>query len=273
MLSLEFKHRLAHSRWAGIATRLRSLWYTPHLFLKPELALLYREHVMTDILLERIIEKGWSCMDIGAHLGTVSRKLHELTPDGSLTIVEAVKSKADMLRKSFPDATIHECAIANETGQIVFYENLKQSGFSSLNNRTGRGKTREVSVKCRRVDDLIAEDERLDLIKIDIEGGEFDAMLGASEVLTRCRPIILFEAGAAADRDVNQTDSQKLFELLTGEFGYDVFAVFDLYFDRGPISMETFELYRTYPFMAFNFIAIHRDTPANITPSQERRFQ
>jgi FkbM family methyltransferase len=53
----------------------------------------------------------------------------------------------------------------------------------------------EVMVDRVRLDDLLAAQghDRIDVIKLDIEGAEFAALRGAEETVARCRPALLFE--------------------------------------------------------------------------------
>ena len=48
-------------------------------------------------------------------------------------------------------------------------------------------------VPCVRIDDVLAND-RVSLIKMDIEGGEYDALIGAGPIIARFKPTIVLEA-------------------------------------------------------------------------------
>ena len=54
-------------------------------------------------------------------------------------------------------------------------------------------------VDVRRLDDAGFDDVRL--MKIDVEGAEPMVLRGARETLRRCRPVVVAEAGTAAERD------------------------------------------------------------------------
>ena len=205
------------------------------------------------------IKPDWHCLDIGGHLGSVSHQLRQLAPKGSLTIAEASPGKAAMLADSFPDATVHPVAVSDSDGTVSFYENLAQPGFSSLANRDNRGATREISVPARRLDDLLGE-APVDFIKIDVEGFEYPALRGGANMLQRERPVILFEAGALEDDQIDAKHADALFDWLTGTLGYEVYAAFDLFYERPALSAEQFAAYRRYPFLAFNYFALPRET-------------
>jgi hypothetical protein len=69
-------------------------------------------------------------------------------------------------------------------------------GVASLSSRNAAGLG--VTVTTARIDDIIAAErlERLDWMKLDIQGGELAALKGASSALRRFRPRILMELDA-----------------------------------------------------------------------------
>lgn len=257
-LKLRIRHQLAVSPLAGLINRLRHLTGRLRDITQPELALLRQEDRMIDRLLPRLIKPDWTCLDVGGHLGSVSHVLRGLAPRGRLIIVEASPGKAGMLRQSFPRSEVHPVAVSDQEGEVSFFENLQQPGFSSLGNRSNHGDTREITVPAKRLDDLLSGETRIDFIKIDVEGFEYPALRGASDLLHRCRPVILFEAGPTEDDALDTSMTDALFDMLTNELDYDIYAAFDLHFGRAPLTPEHFRSYRRYPFLALNYFALPR---------------
>lgn len=251
---LRLKHRIATSPLAGSAAALRRGLGRVRSLRHPELGLLLQEQAFSDACLKQIIRPDWNCLDVGAHIGSVSWQLRALAPRGHLTIIEALPAKAALLRKRFPDATVHHVAVSDTTGEVSFFESLKDPGFSSLSDRSSRGKTREIRVPMRRIDDLLPEGQVLHFLKIDVEGHEYAALRGAEARLRRDRPIILFEAGAVDDPDMKDAPYEALFGFL-GALGYEIRPVFHQYFGREPVGIDGFTACRRYPFTAFNFFA------------------
>ena len=81
--------------------------------------------------------------------------------------------------------------------------------------------TREVP--CRTLDEIVASHgcERVDLMKIDVEGFEYQAFLGAREMLKKHRPTIIMEWLGGFYRAREET-GRALWKLLTEELGYDL---------------------------------------------------
>lgn len=254
---LWLKQRVATSPLAGPVGALRGIVGRLKALSHPELGLLREESRLTDACLARLIRADFNCLDVGGHLGSVSYRLGQLAPLGHLAIVEASPAKAAALRARFPAATVHQVAVSDRSGTTIFYENIHKPGFSSLSDRQSRGETREIPVTLARIDDLWPTDLRLDFIKIDVEGHEYAALRGAEAILRCHRPLILFEAGAINDQDVDPGSYDALFAFLT-DLGYEIRPVFHQHFGREPVSLAGFQACRLYPFTAFNFFASQR---------------
>jgi hypothetical protein len=74
------------------------------------------------------------------------------------------------------------------------------------------------------LDDYFSDAERLDLIKTDTDGFDFDVLLGALVVLSRFAPVLYFEFAPFLARNVGREGSDILASL--GNLGYRRFLVF-----------------------------------------------
>lgn len=259
---LEVKHYVVTSPLAGMSKRISSLMSKPSEWRYPELRALFREDQALFAVLPSLVGRDAHCLDIGAHIGSFAYQLDKLAPQGALTLIEALPHKAKLLRRRFPQATVLETAVSDTDGTATFYENLDQSGFSSLANRASRGRTVERAVAMARIDTLMP-DAQVDFIKIDVEGFEHAALLGAADLITRCQPTIVFEAGATIDSDLEGAQGDDLFELLTAGHGYRIWSVAGYQAGEPPLDLQAYRRCRTYPFKAFNFVAM----PAQPLPS------
>ena len=92
-----------------------------------------------------------------------------------------------------PEVKCFNFGLSDTRKQMKLYETAGNMGASSvmnsMNNSTG------VDISLMRLDDVIneLEIEKVHLIKIDVEGHEPEALLGAQELITRDKPIILME--------------------------------------------------------------------------------
>jgi len=259
-MKLYLKHLAATSGLAGVAGAAADAAGVFRLLSHPELGLVHIEHRLMDRCLKDIVKPDFNCIDIGAHIGSKTKQLVDLAPRGRHFAVEASPRKSRWVQKRFPQVTVFNKALSDAAGEVRFYENLSRPGFSSLiaPEPGKRGAVREVTVEAATLDALIPEDARIDFIKIDIEGREYEALKGAARILGKDRPAVLFEAGAVAECEASGARPDALFRLLHDDYAYDIFPVFHLAHKRGPIDIRQFHDYRVYPFLSFNFFALQR---------------
>ena len=86
-----------------------------------------------------------------------------------------------MNRNSYKNIECFNCGVWNEKGTLYFQE---ASGTTSRISENG-----SMALKLDTIDDIVG-DEKISLIKMDIEGAELNALRGAVKTLKRCRPIL-----------------------------------------------------------------------------------
>ncbi len=264
---LDLKHRVMTSPLAGVSKRVSGWLQKPTEWWQPELRELMREDAALFAVLPKLVGPDAHCLDVGAHIGSFAYQLQRLAPRGRLALIEALPRKAAMLRRRFPNAQVFEAAVSDSDGTATFYENLDQSGFSSLANRASRGRTVATTVPQARIDTLLP-DAQVDVLKIDVEGFEHAALKGAKNLIDRCQPAILFEAGATIDSDLEGAQGDDVFDLLTQTHGYAVFSVAGYLQGDPPLDLPAYRRHRTYPFKAFNFVALPPDLHIHPQPKE-----
>lgn len=106
-------------------------------------------------------------VDVGAHIGSVISEVHRNDKRVDVIAIEAIPEKAGRLRRNFPFARIHECAIGESRDQVSFFVNTLRSGYSSLSRPPkGDDAIREIITSMDTLDNLISSTD-VDVIKID----------------------------------------------------------------------------------------------------------
>jgi FkbM family methyltransferase len=103
--------------------------------------------------------------------------------------IEADPRLAGLLRRAFPRVEVVQAAASNECGEIDLWvpESGALAGISSVSTGVGH----PVRVARVTVDSLGITD--VSFIKVDVEGHELNALLGAAETIERDRPALLIE--------------------------------------------------------------------------------
>jgi hypothetical protein len=122
----------------------------------------------------------------------------------------------------------------------VFVENAPSySGLRERDYDRPDPVTTVIDVAVVRIDDVIAESVKVDFIKLDIEGGELQALQGAVDTIARSSPVIVFEAGARSTGRYGVTPGQ-LFEFVTGRLGCRLSTMRRWLDGAAPYSREEF---------------------------------
>lgn len=142
-----------------------------------------------------IIKQGDHVLDVGANIGFHTLYFSELVgKEGKVIAFEPVLSNFRFLQENiklnnFKNIEQKNIALSdkNETIKINADENSKNPGSFNLFERNG-----DISVQCRIGDELLIN-ERLDFVKIDVEGFEGYVLQGLIETLDKYKPVIVFE--------------------------------------------------------------------------------
>lgn len=237
--------------------KVRSIFKYRKMLMHPELREVMREHRYLDRILKQVIHDPMNCVDIGCHLGSVLNKMHRYSPRGKHFAFEPLPYKREWLARKYPWAVVKSLALSDCSGEVEFCYQPKRSGFSGLRVHGSPEKAKKVSrfkVKCERLDDVLPNDLDVGFMKVDVEGAELSVFRGSTEVLRRCKPVILFECTRSGLKAF-EISPRAIFDFLVEEQGYQIYLPRDWLHGDSPLSYEGFTKAMSYPFQAFNFLA------------------
>jgi len=143
-------------------------------------------------------------LDIGANKGLYTEELLRRYPHAKFYLFEPSSSNTDILCQKFnacSNIKIYTKAVSDNTGTANLFTNEAGSGLASLTKRNlkhlGIEMNLENSVETIRLEEFlnnIFPSQKIDYIKIDIEGHELDALNGLGERIRDIR-LIQFEFG------------------------------------------------------------------------------
>lgn len=155
----------------------------------------YQAHQRSDLaLLLRLLRNGDNVIDVGAHIGTFTIPIaRAVGPNGSVTAVEAVSEHLEVLSRNVARNDLSEtvrtvCAlVADHTAEGQMAASHANTG--SAHFIAGCGTT----VKTVRLDDIAPQSTSL--VKVDVEGMEFEVLRSGATMIERDRPVLVFEVG------------------------------------------------------------------------------
>ena len=208
-----------------------------------------REHETMDFF-RRSINPEDTVLEVGGHIGYISLYLSSLVGSkGKVFVFEPGSNNLPYIHNNTSHAEnikIVEAAVSNKVGLACFYEeeltgqnNSLRNDYQQFQDNRIRANS-DISYSEREVEtttiDSYCQTENLTpgLIKIDIEGAEFDALSGAIDTISSCHPILVIEI---------TEDKDKVYDLLKSH-GYL------LYNDKGTPIVSPTEI-------DFNTFALH----------------
>ena len=203
--------------------------------------------LLNDQLATRLVT-GLRCrtfVDVGAHIGSVIAQAQYRT-GAKVIAIEAMPDKAVALTRKFPGVKVHACAVGNATGDVSFFVTPAATGYSSLIRSPNAV---EIVVPLRRLDDLI--EERVDIVKIDVEGAELGVLQGAERTVRESRPVIMFES--SFEEKLYSKDA--MFSWLNDR-NYHILAPDRMAHDGPAFSREGFAEAHWYPRRCTNYFAV-----------------
>ena len=157
--------------------------------------------------LDKLVKEGDVCIDIGANLGYISTPLAKIVgKKGKVYAVEPIKPILSVLKKntkSFKNIEIYPYALGTENKSIRLGNNtIKKQGFIAsgshfiLDKNITDDTSAEVEfdAEMKKGSELFASLDRINFIKVDIEGYESIVIPEIKDIILKHKPILLIEA-------------------------------------------------------------------------------
>lgn len=109
------------------------------------------------------------------------------------------------------------CALGHQSGEVLMVNGFQNAGSAYAKDGVG--------VAMIKLDDM--ELDRLDFIKLDVEGFEYKVLLGGITTLRKFRPVIVTEINKLA-LERNATNFRAIHNLILGDLGYCYFEFMPL---------------------------------------------
>ena len=159
---------------------------------------------VSSTLISEIIQPGWTCVDVGANVGIIARRLARIVgPAGRVVAFEAssdnarIFSRANKLAGLASRIIVENMAISDGTeSEICLYPG--RGSASEEWNIVGQdldGNKQEAAyrIPATSLDRYFSSGAPVHFIKIDIEGAEALALRGMKKMLQTSRPILFIE--------------------------------------------------------------------------------
>lgn len=195
---------------------------------EPHLAAFYRG----------LLRPGSVAVDGGANMGLHTFRMAEMVlPNGRVVAIEPLPEMVADLRTRIRDYQLPEQLIQvvpyglfSAPGEADFYQVLDpiQHEMSGLRNRHlfNDDQIKQIRIELTTLDIVCKDLDRIDFIKLDLEGAEMDALHGGRQTISRLRPVLAIEQDQHSPQHFDYTweDLLEYFNLQH----YDVYDLFGL---------------------------------------------
>lgn len=170
-------------------------------------------------LLSHIHDKPESILDIGANIGQFSRTIAFLLPGSKIDSFEPNPNVFSILSSNATgQITPYNYALGAEKAEATFYFEPNRSGIGSFlkENAGETGRVKEIRVKVENDVAAVTGRNAYDLVKIDVEGFEYEVIQALKNVKTK----FLYIEVSGDGRDRHYTDRKLYSEIgrILGDF-------------------------------------------------------
>lgn len=168
--------------------------------------------------IEHLLPRGGTFVDVGANIGLHAiRGARAVGQQGRVVCIEPNPDNVELLEltmvaNGFDHVTVRPAAASDRRGIVPLHARRGQSNATVEQGTIRWASDVQLEVPSVRLDDELGDLDRLDLVKIDIEGAEPLALAGMRDTLERFKPPILMELFPDA---IRRTSGAEPAELLT----------------------------------------------------------
>jgi FkbM family methyltransferase len=150
----------------------------------------------------QLAQPGSTVLDVGANVGLMAVPVLQAKPDCQVVSFEPSPSSVPYLKKTWTHSPyrqrwiIREVALSHQPGQVEFcLAGRGDSAYEGLRSGPRVSQAKTTTVQANTLDQEWEQLHRpsVSVIKIDVEGGEWQVLLGGPRLFDTCRPALILE--------------------------------------------------------------------------------
>lgn len=188
------------------------------------------------LLIHQLLKEDSVFVDIGTNKGIYLYQAEKKIQSGKIYGFEPNKSLVNYIQPLFPKIKLFPLAVSSSTGTSVLHIPKKGNGLQDTRaSLEAMGdEVEKIEIQTITLDDWAKQENvsKIDLVKIDVEGHEFDSIKGCKTILETIKPTFIIEIELRHAK----YPIHEIFDFIKG-YGYEVF-----YFERSSLSLQPFEV-------------------------------
>lgn len=151
------------------------------------------------------VDDGSVIVDVGANIGTTAMLMSRIVPQSRIIAIEPTPAgfaclKENVEANKLSNCTIIQAAAGDHLGTTLFHQSnyIAGSHIVTSEHPTIREEAHAIKVDICTIDSIVEREslERVDFIKIDVEGFEPGVLRGAERTIEKFNPIVFVEFNA-----------------------------------------------------------------------------
>jgi FkbM family methyltransferase len=174
--------------------------------------------------LSTLVGPGSVCVDVGANIGPITLALSRLCPDGEVHAFEPTPESFRFLQHNVAangatNVKLHPIALSDAPGEATLHYNHEAAGAAFISDHLVDGVPHVVPLTTLDAWAASSGLRRLDLVKVDVEGGELRVLDGGRLTLERFQPTLVVEMNPVTLWRMQGRRPEELFRRLRGYYG------------------------------------------------------
>jgi len=200
---------------------------------------------LTKKILKKVLTEKSNCIDIGCHEGEILEIICKYSPKRKHIAFEPIPFLYDRLTTKFTNNNVNFYPYAlsdieeNTTFNIV-KNALGHSGLKKRNYDVKKPNIEKIEVNVKVLDTILDMSQKIDLIKIDVEGAEFNVLKGAKRILKENRPMIIFEFGIGAS-NFYKVNPVEVYKFLIEKMGLKLYTLKSFLKSKSSLTLTEFK--------------------------------
>ena len=160
----------------------------------------------TKRIMQIVLEDESTFIDVGSHKGEVLELALKISKKGKHFAFEPIPNLFHKLKDKYGSkCEVLNYGLSDQKKQSSFQHVTTNPAYSGIKMRTypKDEQVETIQIQLDTLDNQLKQHDRVDMIKIDVEGAELEVLKGAKKIIEKFHPIIVFEHGLGASDHYN----------------------------------------------------------------------
>lgn len=200
------------------------------------------KHELTEIeLLKQIIKNGDTVLDLGANIGVYTLIFAKLVgKSGHVFAFEPDPTNFEILKKNIlvnkhENVILENKAVSNKEGNLKLYLSTENNGMHRI--YPSKWCKESIDINSIKIDNYFNKNQKIDFIKLDIEGAEYDALLGMESIIQNNENIVIFIEFVPTSLEEHGTNPEKVIDFFINH-KFKIFKINNIAEKKEEISKE-----------------------------------